>query len=518
MKKLLLFTVCFIGMSSCFAQVSLEEGITEGNEKDCRVEKMLGRNEKSFYMLKFYGDDSGKHYLLERYISATMKKEFSKSIDISDEKNATYVNAFYTNGKVFVFREMEDKERKVKALMMQVIDEDGNASPDLTRIFECSIAAKMGMMVRNKEVVDGYVNLVDYFIELSPDRSKFLFIAETRMISEITTGKDLAKIMNLPNLAVSFDKELPGKYREFDMSCWNYRLSDKGDIYFNFNYTDSDNSTKLAVGKIIPSKSPVVEAKNIEFDRRGQKVEDTEMTIRGDKVFCVILYKTRKKEKEKENLAPLFGVFEQTSDLSSLKVLGSDSMHFSTDIARRISTGSSFYFRTYRIAGMQFIGDNMYTVIEQTSLVKGSFVIVKFTGGKKIDWMKPVIRNYDIHAERNNHFLVYSTEDKLYLLFGEDENMTKKPMESLTMDNCKRTSEKNADVVAVSIDEKGNMSKNTVYKRNKMILRFIEKDTNIPDGYYSTLDFGLIAPAGKDAAIVYIKGHLESKLAKLSFN
>ncbi len=133
--KLKTFTTCFLAMSSiAFAQVQMADGPALDNDKDNKMNRMLGGDENSFYSYRVRSKGKGTSFIVEKYDKKTLKALFSKEVNLSEENKTKIEDVEYAQGNVFIFRREYDKKADKMTLFFQTVSSSGVVSEQLKEI------------------------------------------------------------------------------------------------------------------------------------------------------------------------------------------------------------------------------------------------------------------------------------------------------------------------------------------------------------------------------------------------
>src|SRR5436189_4555039 len=87
------------------AQVSYDPGPALENDRDSKMNRMLGGDDNSFYCYRIRSKGRGTSFFVEKYNKGSLKPEFSKEISLGEEENETKIeDVEYASGNVFIFR------------------------------------------------------------------------------------------------------------------------------------------------------------------------------------------------------------------------------------------------------------------------------------------------------------------------------------------------------------------------------------------------------------------------------
>ena len=162
MKVKLIITAMLFYCVSDFAQVQMTNGPELDNNRDIRMNRMLGGDDNSFYSYKIRSKGKGTSFYIEKYDKKTLKSEFSKEVNLEDEKNTKIEDVEYSSGNVYIFRKVFDEAGGKATLFFQTVSSQGVVSEQL------------------KEVVTyqtDHAVFADFDIYPNPSQTKFLIKA-----------------------------------------------------------------------------------------------------------------------------------------------------------------------------------------------------------------------------------------------------------------------------------------------------------------------------------------------------
>ncbi len=162
MKTKLFITAMLFYCMSDFAQVQLNNGPELDNDRDNKMNRMLGGDDNSFYCYRIRSKGRGTSFFVEKYNKKSLKPEFSKEINLGEEGNIKIEDVEYAQGNVFIFRRQYDKKADKMTLFFQTVSSAGVVSDQLKEILVVS--------------ADHY-EFVDFDIFPNPSATKFIIKA-----------------------------------------------------------------------------------------------------------------------------------------------------------------------------------------------------------------------------------------------------------------------------------------------------------------------------------------------------
>lgn len=132
--KLLFFAAMLFYCMSDFAQVQMTNGPELDNDRDNKMNRMLGGDDNSFYCYRIRSKGKGTSFYIEKYNKKTLKPDFSKEVNLSEEGQTKIEDVEYASGNVFIFRREYDKKADKMTLFFQTVSSAGVVSTDLKEI------------------------------------------------------------------------------------------------------------------------------------------------------------------------------------------------------------------------------------------------------------------------------------------------------------------------------------------------------------------------------------------------
>jgi hypothetical protein len=195
MKLKLFFAAMLFSCMSDFAQVQLTNGPELDNDRDNKMNRMLGGDDNSFYCYRIRSKGKGTSFFIEKYNKKTLKPEFSKEVNLTEEGQTKIEDVEYAAGNVFIFRREYDKKADKMSLFFQTVSSAGVVSTDLKEI--CVISA------------DHY-EFVDFDIFPNPSQTKFVIKASHKANKEDTYKTDFI-LMDAVAMKKVWTKTVPMK-------------------------------------------------------------------------------------------------------------------------------------------------------------------------------------------------------------------------------------------------------------------------------------------------------------------
>lgn len=160
MKLKTITTACLVALGSvAFAQATMTNGPELENDRDAKMNRMLGGDENSYFCYRVKTKGKGTSFIVEKYDKKTLKPVFSKEINLDEERQTKIEDVEYANGNVYIFRREYDKKADKMTLFFQTVTNAGVVSNDLKEI-----------TVVNSD----HYEFVDFDIYPNPSQTKFV--------------------------------------------------------------------------------------------------------------------------------------------------------------------------------------------------------------------------------------------------------------------------------------------------------------------------------------------------------
>lgn len=167
MKKLILLTACFAGLSAFAQEVTVESSAELVNTlPQAPWTRTLGQDKTGYYLLREHGSVSNQKAMVEKY-GPDFKPLFSTDVGVSTgdfNEFVTYRKTEFVNGRVLVFLEGWSKSKGENSFWVKELGADGTLPKDGTLL--------------ETEPSTGQMKSANYRISLSPDGTKLLVLTE----------------------------------------------------------------------------------------------------------------------------------------------------------------------------------------------------------------------------------------------------------------------------------------------------------------------------------------------------
>lgn len=175
--KLKTLTTCLLSLGSmAFAQVQMTDGPALENDKNNKMNRMLGGDDNSYYCYRIRSKGKGTSFFVEKYDKKTLKPLFSKEVNLGEENQTKIEDVEYSEGNVFIFRRQYDKKADKMTLFFQTVSSAGVVSEQLKEILTVS---------------SDHYEFVDFDIYPNPTHTKFAIKASHKANKADTYKTDL---------------------------------------------------------------------------------------------------------------------------------------------------------------------------------------------------------------------------------------------------------------------------------------------------------------------------------------
>lgn len=368
----LFFSFFLLTSTAATAQVTYQAGPELDNDRDNKVNRMIGGDDNSFFCYRIRSKGRGTSFYVEKYDKKSLAMVFSQEISLEDgDDNTKIEDVLYAQNNVYIFRRQYDKGADKMTLFYQTVSSKGVVSPKLTPIVVVS--------------ADHY-EFVDFDIYQTPDKSKFLVKSchKPDKSSEYTSDFILLDVANgmtkkwtkTVNQRLSNNNNLQnvmsffglGGYVGKDMSFVGLYVDDAEDVYYCHLDNAKNSSEKekryrlhmntLNVGETTPKTVDLTFdddyiVKDIEF----HKGDNNSMVV-GGFVKDVI-------ERPGRDLVKV-GIFSFKVDLKTNTVASAVTNFFDEKMLKALeSNNKKSRYLNYKLDYILPVGDAVYYVGEQ---------------------------------------------------------------------------------------------------------------------------------------------------------
>lgn len=442
-SKLFLAAMLCYGLSD-LAQVQLTNGPELDNDRDNKMNRMLGGDDNSFYCYRIRSKGKGTSFFIEKYDKATLKPAFSKEVNLDEEGQTRIEDVEYASGNVFIFRRQYDKKADKMTLFFQTVTSSGVVSNDLKEI--CTISS------------DHY-EFVDFDIFPNPSQTKFLIKASHKANKDDQYKTDFI-LMDAAGMKKLWTKTVNQKLHSgggFSIGSifggWGgsesegvgfigLYLDDKDNVYWCYNGLSKNATTKEKRYRLnfyqMNSADQAPKTQELLFDD-DYLVSDIEFNKANDGEIVVGGFIKDVIERKGADLVKV-GIFSFKINLSNNTVAAKTAKFFNDDMLKALESNArrSKWFK-YKLDYILPIGDAVYYVGEQYSeqYVSSSYgsygsssssywqyeyqdvIIAKLNKSGEFEWVK----NSPLRNEMRMNFphvfkqyIAVATQKNLYIL------------------------------------------------------------------------------------------------------
>lgn len=157
--KALTITFLVAFSSLAYSQATIINGPALDNDKENKMNRMLGGDENSFYSYRIKTRGKGTTFFIEKYDKKSLKPLFTKDINLGEDEGTKIEDVEYAQGKVYIFRRQYDKQIDKMTLYYQTVSSTGIVSNELKEI---------------TAVISDHYEFIDFEIFTNPSQAKFV--------------------------------------------------------------------------------------------------------------------------------------------------------------------------------------------------------------------------------------------------------------------------------------------------------------------------------------------------------
>jgi hypothetical protein len=442
LKMLLLAGSLLFLNTTLTAQVSYSAGPALANDRDNKMNRMLGGDETSFYCYRVRSRGRGTSFYVEKYDKASLRPEFSREISLGEEERETVIqDVEYASGNVFVFRRRYNKKAGQMSLFFQTVSASGVINKDLKEVITIS---------------SDHYEFVDFDIIPNPGKTKFLIKATHKANKQDTYKTDLI-LMDAMNIKKLNTRQLDLNLHSGGMVSYSFwggfgrdsygfvglYLDDKDNIFFCMNELIKEDREKkrrhlnlytLNAGESKPRKL------TLPFDE-PYLIDDIEFSKAGDQDIVVGGFLTDIEERRGRDLVKC-GIFSFKINVSKNTLTGRATQFFDDKMLTALGSNvKNARNLNYKLDYILPAGDAVYYVGEQfrvTQIVTTSssgqptstrwkyeymdVLVAKLNSKGEFEWIKNVpLRN--VMEMRFPHvfkqYIAFNSSKNLYILCND---------------------------------------------------------------------------------------------------
>lgn len=367
-------TICFIALnSSAFSQAVISNGPELDNDRDNKMNRMLGGDDNNFYTYRIRSKGKGTSFFVEKYDKKSLKPVFSKEVSLDVEKKTKIEDVEYSQGNVFIFRRQYDKQADKMTLFFQTISSQGVVSEILKEIVSIN---------------SDHYEFVNFDIYPNPSNTKFLIKASHKpdkksayqtdfiLMDAVAQKKLWTKTVDEKLFASTEGKTIGfGAYTGIgatidmeDLGFIGLHFDDDDNIYFGYTapsklWAPKTERYKLTLGILNANDKDV---KNVEltFDD-DYFVRDIEFSKTSNNEIVIGGYIKDIQERKGRDLVKV-GIFSFSVDLANIQIKSKAVKFFDDEMLLKLESSSKRAKKfKYKLDYILPIGDAVYYVGEQ---------------------------------------------------------------------------------------------------------------------------------------------------------
>ncbi|MEI9944635.1 MAG: hypothetical protein WDN26_10500 [Chitinophagaceae bacterium] len=444
--SMLLLTATFTS-----AQVKYQAGPELDNDKDNKLNRMIGGDDKSFYCYRIRSKGRGTSFYVEKYDKKTLTMGFSQEISLEDGDNDTKIeDVLFAQGNVYVFRRQYDKKDDRMTLFYQTISSSGKVSTTLSPI---------------TVVTSDHYEYIDFDIYASPDKTKFLVKSCHKADKNAEYTSDFILLDAANGMAKKWTKTVKqrlsnnnvlqnvmsvfglGGFVGKDLSFVGLYIDDAENVFYCYldetkNSSEKEKRYRLHMNTLNANeKAPKTVDITFEDDYLVKDIEfhkgDNNSMVVGGFVKDVI-------ERRGRDLVKV-GIFSCKVDLNTNSVVSTVTNFFGDEMLKALeSNNKKSRYLNYKLDYILPVGDAVYYVGEQyretrrTTGNSGGFgmstsssyweyeymdvIVAKLNTQGKFEWIKNVPLRNEVKmnfAHVFKQYIAVSTNKSIYILCND---------------------------------------------------------------------------------------------------
>jgi len=484
-------------------------GKPQSYSSDKYFSKLIGADRNGFYELRYnFKGTTDKAFYVDQYNTNTLSRIRKVEIGnyvLEDEviRNTQFIkdftkvisNIFLLNDKMYIFSKMFNPPEKKVQLVADIFS---TVNGDF-------LAADSVIADVSSYRYDVYEK--KFHLSLSPDSTKILCIANSSIANDQQTAT--AILFKADDFSKIWEKHLMNAQGNHYIKSRECRVDMADNLFYFFVASSSlDNSNLLGSGfAYLPKKENKEEVLFWETNTGIHPYNPVMDYLRGDNSFCFVSdFKEAKQANEIHA-----GVIAVRFSSAQKKLLSMDTIYFSPENRNKIkcSLGNDLNKYSFAPPGVKMINQNIYLYTNMDYMdgvapvihKSGIIFVCKLDGKGKEEWQTMIA-----HSAQYTFALSNNDPTRMAVNVGHDKLsfiLTDHDLETQDFCNLKPViSFENTVLAEISLDEKGTVSRKTLFKNG--IITFLPSEA-------------YIHPAGNPEIFHYKKGSTEG-FAKLSAN
>ncbi|MBS1635964.1 MAG: hypothetical protein JST26_08565 [Bacteroidetes bacterium] len=550
MMKLTSFLSCaLLATSIASAQVQYTAGPELDNDRDNKMNRMLGGDDNSFYAYRIRSKGKGTSFFIEKYDKKTLKPVFSKEVNLDEEGQTKIEDVEYAQGNVFIFRRQYDKKADKMTLFFQTVSSAGVVSPQLKEIVTIN---------------SDHYEFVDFDIFPNPSQTKFVIKAshkanktdeyKTDFILMDAAGmkKVWTKTVNQKLHSGGYNFSFFGGLSEVEgVGFIGLYVDDKDNIYWGYNglaktSTDKERRYRLNLYTMNAADNTPKQLELL-FDD-DYLVSDIEFSKSNDNEIVVGGFMKDVIERKGRDLVKC-GIFSFKVNLTNNTVAAKTFQFFDDKMLAALESNArrSRYFK-YKLDYIIPVGDAVYYVGEQyneqyvsnnSSYGMGSMggmntgsnsywqyeymdvIVAKLTPNGKFEWIKNVPLRNEMRmnfAHVFKQYIAVATSKNLYILCDDHpknmERYEKADFEPKDLKSVQGIHGSNFVCNTVALTN-GNITRKVVFENEKYCFAPIQERN---PQFIPPSDCEIFVPSKNNEIFIYTEDRGADQFGKLKFD
>ncbi len=416
---------CLLAISSiALGQATMTNGPGLENDRDSKMNRMLGGDDNSFFAYRVRSKGKGTSFFIEKYDKKTLKPVFSKEVSLEEENKTKIEDVLYTDGKVFIFRRQYDKKADKMTLFYQTVTSAGVVNNQL------------------KEVVSytsDHYEFVSFDIIANPAKTKFLIKASHKADKKDNYKTDLI-LMDVVSEKKLWTKNSNINGTDDFTGFIGFMLDDADNVYYGYSYeakgsTEKERRYGLSMG-IVDANAQAATVVELPFDD-NYLVSDIEFSKNNTNEITIGGFLKDVIERKGRDLVKI-GIFNFKIDLATKKVKSKTVKTFDDQLLTALESNPrrSKYFK-YKLDYIIPVGDISYyvgeqyqeqMVVERTQYGYNVYwtyeymdvIVAKLNAKGEFEWIKNSPLRVNVDRQNYKHlfkqYIALATSKNLYIL------------------------------------------------------------------------------------------------------
>jgi len=461
LRSLLAFTALLFINEISFAQINIREGVVLEVEKGAEFDRVIGSDNKNFFVYRVKTKGSGTHYFVEKYDKKTLDLVISTDLKLEDfpmanlDPRMTGTWTIMGEDKVYVFFPVYAKK-------------------DQRKIFVLRAISKNGQLDNFKEVDSSPERTADFYVKTTPDSTKFLIINELQMPGKAQDVK--ITLYNASDFSKIWTKSLPDGYKESGIRSSSYVVNNEGAVAFYFYYMKNFENEEVGGAISIMAKD---EDQATAIDMDLPKPREPYLLVmkftNNNELACAGIFRDNPKKAAKDKTVRNAGVFYYFVNVAEMSLTSSGNSYFPEEVAQQLTykgpEGNTPGEKYYSSSQLEMVNGNYYLLTEHGynytdgSLYRKEIVVSKINNTEgKVEWTRLLQKS---SANKSGLYNLLSHGDKLYIFCLEHPDAEKKLLAGKTFkpgDYPVASGISGPNVLAYEINEVGSVKRHIIHK------------------------------------------------------